>query len=237
MSATIAIGGWLAALGAAAAGRVVLARRMELVARACHELRGPLTAARLAVQFAARRPGAPRAPLQAIDLELDRAGLALEDLSAARRGGRAAERIQTFDVGGLLAEVAEVWRGAAWARGGRVRLEPPRGRVLVQGDRARLAQACGNLVGNAIEHGGADVLVRMRAGTHTVRIEVIDDGPGLSVPIAELVRRPRAGRGARGRGLAIAADVAARYGGRLAAAPAEHGARLVLELPTAPPAA
>ena len=79
---------------------------------------------------------------------------------------------------------------------------------------------------------GRVVLVRMRAGTATVRVEVIDDGPGLPAPIAELVRRPRAGRGARGRGLAIAADVAARHGGRLAAAPTEHGARLVLELPT-----
>ena len=47
MSATVAVGGWLAALAVAAAWRLALARRMQLVARACHELRGPLTAARL----------------------------------------------------------------------------------------------------------------------------------------------------------------------------------------------
>jgi len=44
--------GWVAALvalGFAAAVRVRLRSREELVARACHELRSPLTAARLAV--------------------------------------------------------------------------------------------------------------------------------------------------------------------------------------------
>jgi signal transduction histidine kinase len=233
MSATLTAAGWLAALAAAAVGRLLLARRMELVARACHELRGPLTAARLALQLAAGRPGVPHTPLEAIDLELGRAGCALDDLSAARHGARAAERVQTFEVGGLLAEVAESQRGLAWARGVRLRLEAPRARALVRGDRVRLARAVGNLIENAIEHGGGEVRVQMRAGVHTVRIEVRDDGPGLPAPVAVLARRPRAGQGEHGRGLAIAQATAARFGGRLAAAPAECGARLVLELPTA----
>ena len=116
----------------------------------------------------------------------------------------------------------------------RLRLEAPPQDVLLRGDRLRLAQACGNLLANAIEHGDGEVLLRARASAHTVRIEVLDDGPGLPAPVAVLARRPRGGRGARGRGLAIAADVAARHGGRLASAPCERGARLVLELPTAP---
>nr|WP_246345757.1 HAMP domain-containing sensor histidine kinase [Conexibacter arvalis] len=210
---------------------------MELVARACHELRGPLTAARLAARFAAHAddPAAARGPLEAVDLELGRARLALDDLQAARSGGRAQDRVCAFDAGVLLVDVAEAWRPAAREHGVRLRVEPPVGSARVLGDRIRLAQACGNLVANAIEHGreGGEVVLRARAGLHTVRIEVLDDGPGLPAPVAELVRRPRAGRGARGRGLAIAADVAARHRGRLAAAPSERGARLVLELPTA----
>jgi signal transduction histidine kinase len=240
MSATLTVCGWLAALGVAAGWRLVLARRMELVARACHELRGPLTAARLAVHLAAnasasgpsRKPG--RDMLSAIDLELGRVGLALEDLSAAQHGARAGERIETFALAPLLADAAAAWRPTAWAKGVRLALEAPPEGVLLRGDRLRLAQACGNLLANAIEHGGAQVRLRARASAHTVRIEVLDDGPGLPAPVVELVRRPRGGRGLRGRGLAIAADVAARYGGRLAAAPSERGARLVLELPTAP---
>jgi signal transduction histidine kinase len=234
MSATLAAGGWLAALGCVTAARVVLARRMELVARACHELRGPLTAARLAVHLAAGRQGTPSGPLQAIDLELGRARLALADLSAARQGGRATDHIGTFDVRGLLAEVAQWAQADAAARARRLRLEQLPGRVLVRGDRDRLARACGNLIANAFEHGGGTVLLRARAGVHTLRIEVLDEGPGLPAPVAVLVRRPRAGVGMRGRGLAIVADIAARHGGLLAAAPTERGARLVLELPTAP---
>jgi C4-dicarboxylate-specific signal transduction histidine kinase len=65
-----------------------------------------------------------------------------------------------------------------------------------------------------------------------VRIEVIDSGPGLPAAVSQLVSRaPRAGRGLRGRGLAIATAIASDHGGRLAAAPSQRGARLVLELP------
>jgi signal transduction histidine kinase len=236
MSATVAAGGWLAALGVAASWRIVFARRMELVARACHELRGPLTAARLAAHLAASGSSPARAggPLAAIELELGRAGLALADLSAAQRGARVGDRLETFALAPLLADAAAAYRAQAWAKGARLRLEQPPEGVLLRGDRLRLAQACGNLLANAIEHGGGEVRLRARAALHTVRIEVLDEGPGLPAPVAELARRPRAGRGLRGRGLAIAADVAARHGGRLAAAPCERGARLVLELPTAP---
>lgn len=237
MSTTMAVGGWLAALAVGAAWRIALARRMELVARACHELRGPLTAARLALQLATRAsPSAPRGPLAAIDQELGRAGLALADLDAAQHGARAGDRLERFALTALLADAAAAWRPVAWRKGVRLRFEPPPGTVTLCGDRLRLAQACGNLLANAIEHGGGAVLLRARASRHTVRIEVLDDGPGLTAPVAELIRRPRGGRGVRGRGLAIAADVAARHGGRLAAAPCDRGARLVLELPIPAPA-
>jgi len=235
MSTTVAVGGWLAAVGVAAACRIALTRRMGLVARACHELRGPLTAARLAARLAAHgRPGSPPGgPLAAIDLELRRADLALADLSAARRGARAGDRVETFALAPLLVDAAAAWRPAAWAKGARLRLEPPPAGVLLRGDRLRLAQACGNLLANAIEHGGGEVRLRARASRHTVRVEVLDDGPGLPAPVAQLLRGARGGRAEHGHGLAVAADAAARFGGRLAAAPSERGARLVLELPTA----
>lgn len=233
MSATVAVAGWIAALGLAAGWRIALARRMQLVARACHELRGPLTSARLAVQLAARvaPPCAPRGPLTAIELEIGRAGLALADLGAAQRGGLSAgDRVETFALAPLLADAAAAWRPAAWTKGVRLALEEPPDGVLLRGDRLRLAQACGNLLANAIEHGGGEVRLRARASAHSVRIEVFDEGPGLPAPVPELVRRRR---GLRGHGLAVAEDVAARFGGRLASAPCEHGARLVLELPIA----
>jgi signal transduction histidine kinase len=234
----LALTGWLGAAAGVAALVVMRresARRAELVARACHEVRGPLQAARLALHLVGQ-PGT-RARVTAIDLELRRAGLALEDLHAARVGRRARDRREPVDVAALMREAAAAWAPAAVAAGVALRLDPPGERALVRGDRVRLAQACGNLVANAIEHGGRTVDVVARSDARRVRIEVSDDGPGLPAPVPDLARRARGGQGRRGRGLAIAADIAARHGGRLSSAPSPGGARLALELPRADPAA
>ena len=62
--------------------------RLVLVARATHELRGPL----FAVQLGLHGLGGEPARLAAIELELARAGRALDDLAAAPAGGRASTR-------------------------------------------------------------------------------------------------------------------------------------------------
>src|SRR6202042_2996656 len=71
--------------------------RMEAVTRACHELRGPLTAARLGLAA----PGGHESPspgrLRAIDTELGRAALALDDLSGAGSGARRLWRVGRVD--------------------------------------------------------------------------------------------------------------------------------------------
>jgi signal transduction histidine kinase len=219
------------AAGAAAVLAVELRRRAELVARACHELRGPLTAAHLALHGAGAAGGASRPRLEAVGLELRRAGRALDDLAAARRGARAGDEERTVDLAGLLAGQAPTWAAQARAAGVELRLMPVAPRLLVRGDPVRLAQAAANVVANAIEHGGGTVQVRAVRGRGRVRLEVCDTGPGLPAPVAALARRRRAGQGARGRGLAIAAGILERHGGSLAAAPAARGARIVLELP------
>jgi signal transduction histidine kinase len=231
----LSVGGWLAASGAGvAAGAAwrVLAGRMESVARACHELRGPLTAARLGLQLGVTTGELSPARLRAIDLELGRAALALEDLdSAGRRGAPTWRPLEPVDMRQLVADCVEARLTAAAHREVELRVSWSGGSPAVWGDRLRLAQAIGNLIANAIEHGGALVAVRGRGEPGRVRIEVADGGPGLPAPVAELVRRPHAGRGRRGRGLAIATAIVTRHGGRLAAAPCARGARLVVDLP------
>jgi signal transduction histidine kinase len=234
------VGGWLAASGAVlAAGATwhALGGRMESVARACHELRGPLTAARLGLQLGASTGELSPARLRAIDLELGRAALALEDLDSARRRRMGAWRPpEPVDLEQLARDSLEAWRAAAEARGVSITASWSGRPARVWGDRLRLAQATGNLIANAIEHGGGVVSVRgCCCAPGRARIEVIDTGPGLPAPVAELVSQRRRGRGERGRGLAIAAAVAAGHGGRLAAAPSRRGARLVLELPAVEP--
>jgi signal transduction histidine kinase len=224
----------LAAVGFAAALATTyeLRRRRELVARACHELRGPLTAARLSLATMERRGEAPPERLAVLDLELRRAGLALDDFAAARSGRRSIDRTEPVEVAELLEEQYESWYAVAGAFDSHVALGALLPGAIVNGDRLRLAQAVSNLVANALEHGPGRVELTARAVGHRhLRIEVIDEGPGLPASVAELTRRARNGRGRRGRGLAIAAEIAARHGGRLVAAPTSRGARIGLELP------
>jgi signal transduction histidine kinase len=228
MTAAIAAVGWIAALAALAAvvaQRVAGERRTALVAEAAHELRGPLSAALLGLHgIAADVAGARR--IAAVELELRRAGLALEDLDAAPRGRRAPEYPEPLDVRCMLADAVD-----ARAFASQLLLDASGPRLLVHADRLRLTQAVSNLVLNAFEHGTGPVRVRAHATRTHVRVEVRDHGPGLPAPVAALAGCLHGGR--RGHGLAIAARVVARHGGRLLTAPVSSGACVVLELPRA----
>jgi signal transduction histidine kinase len=223
-----ALAGWSAS-GALAAAQLRARGRLVLVAHACHELRGPLCAARLAL--AGLAAGRDAARVAAIDVELRRATLALDDLAAARHGRRARERIEAVDVAALVRAAAESWRPVAAAHGAGLAVVAVDPGALVRGDRVRLAQACANLVANAAEHGGGLVRVRVQRRDGRVRVEVGDDGPGLPAALASLCSRSPQREPGRGHGLAIAAAIAQGHGGRLATAPAAKGARVVLELP------
>ena len=223
--ASLAVGAWLLRL------QSVLESRMELVARACHELRGPITGARLGVELAARDSELRPDALRSIDLELASAGVALEDLSLALAGLPRPWRLDAVDVTALLAESLEAFRPLALARGVELGLRWRGEPAVVRADRVRLAQATGNLIANAIEHGEGKVELYGTADDRGVEIEVTDDGKGLPAPVADLVVRARGGRGRRGRGLAIAADVAERHGGRLTAAASDGRSRVSLSLP------
>lgn len=235
---------WLAGtLGAVLIGVVgalawELRRREELIARACHELRGPLTAARLALQCGVRTPEPALQHLEAVELELQRVTLALDDLLSARRGRRGVDRCDAVDVAGLVAQQGAAWRIVARARGTRLRVRQAIGVPVVRGDRVRLAQAVGNLLANALEHGSGRVELAVRQHGDRVHIDVADQGeviPGSLPPaIRHRQRRRTSGRQERGHGLAVASEIAERHGGRLLAVTAQRGAggtRLRLELP------
>jgi signal transduction histidine kinase len=199
------------------------------VARCAHELRGSLGALRLGLDLALARGGLTSERLGALDLQLARAAAALNELN----GPAGPVALRPVPVAALLADAVASLEPLAAGRGADLRLtEAPD--AIVLGDRGRLAQAVGNLIANAIEHGGRTIWVGGRVGEGEVRLEVRDDGPGLSG------RRSRGGLrrvfgapviGPHGHGLSISADVAAAHGGRLLSVPSGVGLRIVLELP------
>lgn len=208
MSWVLACLGWLAA-GALAVVAGRLRRRLELVARAEHELRGPLTAFGLALDAARGTPAGRRLGV-VLEAELARARAGLADMTAARSGRRVAAACEPVRLDRLLRSSAAAWRVPV--RGGA-------GRAVVRGDRARLAQALGNVMSNAVEHGGGEVSVRARRVRSRLRIEVENE-----------VRRG-GGDPSRGRGLSIAAEAAADSGGTVSATVGSRRALAVLEFP------
>jgi signal transduction histidine kinase len=194
----------------------------ERAARVAHEVRGPLSAAHLALHGAARRGELGPVLVAALELELRRAALALDDPSAARP--------QDIDLHALLTLQLQTWRDIATVHDKTLTLEPGPGTALVHADVLRLVQALSNVVANAIEHGGRQIVIRTIHAGERIRVEVTDGGPGLPASVAELVRRPRAGRGARGRGLAITRAVLAHCGGRIVALSAAQGVAIDLPL-------
>ena len=99
-----------------------------------------------------------------------------------------------------------------------------------------LGRAVGNLIDNAFSHGHPPLrLVLRREGSEGFRIEVWDQGPGISAeawPQAlqpfQRLDRARGGSGHCGLGLAIAARVAASHGGQLECRSSADGFAVVL---------
>lgn len=213
----VAVAGWLGAL-LAASGVARLRRRLELVARAEHELRGPVSALVVAAEWAARRGCSP---LPAIEPHLDRIRLGLADLESARSGRRARPRPQQVDLGRLVDRVAEAFMPALAEAGRRLEIRTATAPLTVAADAARLTQAVSNLLANALEHGRGAVEVSVRRRDDDVHVEVSDAGGGF---------RPQPGPG-RGRGLRAVSDAVEEAGGRVEVAAADRSSSVVLELP------
>ncbi len=220
----LALAGWpVAAVCAVALLR--LRRRLELVAQAEHELRGPATAIGLAVAALRREPGGLSRAL-GLESQLERMQIGLADLAAARSGVRARARPSTVSLDRVVRGAAAGWRPTAQSEGRRLRMRWEGEPAAVRADPGRLAQALGNLVANALEHGSGPVELRRRTVGGRALVEVRDAGPAQDRP-----RGGGAGKPRRGRGLAIAARAAEEAGGRVALDCGDHGTVAVVELP------
>ncbi|HLM10039.1 MAG TPA: HAMP domain-containing sensor histidine kinase [Thermoleophilaceae bacterium] len=222
-------GAVLAAAGACLVAGLVatleLRRRLELVARAEHELRGPLAALSLSCATLARDP-ATRRHREALEAQLDRLRAGLSDLEEARAGRALRRRVQRQapvgpgDASALVGAAVRPWR----ERLGGVRFEWRGGEVPVLVERGRFAQVIGNLVANAAEHGDGEVSVSGRTTGRGVRVEVRNRVAAGGAALA----------GRHGRGLSIATRAARELGGRLLVSLDGEEAVAVLELPALP---
>jgi nitrogen fixation/metabolism regulation signal transduction histidine kinase len=205
-----------------------LRRRLELVARAEHELRGPATALALACERM-RRDAATARHAVVLEAQLERLRAGLEDLAAARRGRRAAGGpVSSVELGPFVRAAVEPWRAVLR----RCSLDWSAGAATALADRGRLAQALGNLLANSAEHGAGELDVRARRVPGGIRLEFRNGNrhparPGEPSAV-------EAGRADRGKGVAIASQAARDLGGRLLVDVQPAGTLAVLDLPEEP---
>jgi signal transduction histidine kinase len=225
MSTLLSLGGWTVGLAGVAAA-LFLRARLEGVARAEHELRGPATVLCMACERLRRDPAA-QGHAEALETELARLRAGLADLTAARTGGRRRSARERLELEPLARSAMAAWQQALQARGRPSRIDWRAGRPRVVADRGRLAQALGNLVANAAEHGSGPVELRGRRVPGAVRVEVMNGGS------SDLGRgtKNRASRGERGRGLRIAARSVRSEGGHLELVSDDNAVVASLELP------
>jgi signal transduction histidine kinase len=218
--------------------------RRDLVANVSHELRTPIGALRAKLEnLVDGIEPVERGTLEPMLRQAERLGSLVEqllDLSKLEAGVVPLERTN-FMAAALLEQVVEEWRSRAELRDVRLEAEVEPASLVLNGDEGRLRQVVANLVANAVRHSprGGRVLVRAGGRDGVVRLEVVDEGPGIPAGdeqrVFERFYRPdparSAGDGGTGLGLSIARWIVDLHGGTIRTQPAEpHGCRMVVEL-------
>jgi two-component system OmpR family sensor kinase len=219
-----------------------LMKERRFVADASHELRTPLALLETELELALRRPRTPeelRSALASAAEEVDRLVRLAEDLLVLARAdeGQLPLRRTSIPVGELFETIARRFQPRAQESGRS--LDVAASEETVVADRLRLEQALGNLVDNALRHGGGAVRLESERRDGVVTLQVSDEGEGfppsfLAHAFERFARADEArARGATGLGLAIVDAVARAHGGTAEAANRDGGGAVVtLSLPT-----
>jgi signal transduction histidine kinase len=218
-----------------------LERERGFVAEAGHELRTPLALLRAELDFAIHHADDEeelRAALREASAETDRLVQLSGDLLliASSDSGGVPLRVESIAASDLLESVRNrfAWRAGQEER--RLEIAAPPGLAL-EADRLRLEQALGNLVDNALRHGGGPVRVEARELDASVELRVSDEGDGFPAAFVthafdrfSRADEAHSGSGA-GLGLAIVDAIARAHGGKARI----EGAAVILELPRSAP--
>jgi signal transduction histidine kinase len=225
----------LARLSRSAADRErALAATRRFAADAGHELRTPLTAVQATLSSLARHPelDAERRTAMATDAMSEQRRLVdlLDGLQALARGAAAPGADGDVDLGEVVADVV-----AREGAGEVSEVDLPEAPVLVRGWDAGLRVLTGNLIRNAVVHGG-HVKVALADGA-TPKLTVDDDGPGIPQEDRARIFEPftRLDGGERpgsGLGLALVAQQARHHGADVEVSQSPlGGARFVVTFP------
>jgi signal transduction histidine kinase len=144
---------------------------------------------------------------------------------------------ETLPARPLIAAAVGRWQARAALAGGSLSLRWQASEAAIEVDRCAVAQALDNLVVNAIEHGGPEIVVEARVGRGFLRVAVTDSGrearpQSRRESPAELIAR-LSGRRLHGHGLRVVRRTVAAHGGRFRLRSSLRGTAAIVELPLA----
>ncbi len=225
--------------------------RRSFVANASHQLRTPLTGARGFVEAladgTASTPEARQRCATVALAEMGRMQVLIEKLMDLSRydAGAVTLEPELAPVDGLVQGALTAFETRAAEMGVSLVTDVEPGLPAVAVDGARVVEALGNLIDNALRvtpSGGAVTVGVARAGD-AARLSVADEGPGVSAEDRDAVwdrffsrRRVGEAGGGMGLGLAIVSEIAHAHGGEVFLEDAhEGGAVFGLTLPISGP--
>jgi signal transduction histidine kinase len=208
-----------------------------------HELRSPLTTVATSLEvIMARRHELPERARLALDLlaaDVERVERLVQDLLEISRFDAGVAHLAVEDV-----RLEELVRHAVPDDlASLVDVDPGADGLLIRADKRRLERVVTNLLTNADAHGGGAVRVGVRRAGTSVRLEVDDEGPGVSAEDRPRVferfargaaagRRSGGGGDGVGLGLALVVEHVRLHRGRVWVEDRPGGgARFVVELP------
>ncbi len=235
-------------------------RKDEFLAMLAHELRNPLAPIRNAAHTLGLL-GNPDDRVQwvsgVIERQVELMTRLVDDLLDVSRitSGKIALRREPVAIGAVIAQAVETARPAAESRKETLEVAVAADVGWVDGDRARLVQAVGNLLDNAIKYTeeGGHIRLSARAEADEVAIAVRDTGVGIPADLLPHVfdlftqadRSLERRQGGLGIGLTLVRRLVEMHGGRVEAASEGPGRgsefairlpRLALDAPVPAPA-
>jgi signal transduction histidine kinase len=217
-----------------------------------HDLKTPLTRLRNQAEAALRDARGAQACREGLEHTIERADELIKTFNAlllvARlEAGVLEENAETFDVGQLVRDVAELYEPVAEERGLQLGLDVAAGAQL-NANRQLVGQAVANLIDNAIKYSAKAIKdgthasepaisIGLREQEDAVAITVADHGPGIAAEDRERVlkrfvrlEKSRTEPGT-GLGLSLVQAVARLHGGTVGLEDNRPGLRVVLTLP------